>query len=110
MANIRVDVSYSIVDGSEVIFTAPCNCNEADGLKVYYPGGSKEFVFKDAHGGTLTGIGELFAKDALVKVILDVAKGFAYVQNADTNSYLESKFAELRQRAQVKIITWEADD
>lgn len=92
MPSIRVDLAYTIVDGSEAIFTAPCNCNEIDGLKVYYPDGEKEFAFKDAHGNALTGIGELFTEGALVKTILDVTNGFAYIQNADTNAYIEKTF------------------
>lgn len=94
MAKIKVDLSYTIVDGSEVVFTAPCNCSAVDGLKVYYPDGEKEFVFKDAHGNALTGVGNLFAKGALVKVILDVTNGHAFIQNADTNAYLENTFAK----------------
>lgn len=90
MPKIRVDTTYTVIDGSEVVFTAPCNCSEIEGLKVYYPDGSKEFTFKDAHGNALTGIGEAFAKGALVKVILDVTNSFAYIQNADTNSYIET--------------------
>lgn len=89
MSNIRVDLSYAIADGSEVVFSAPCNCNEITGLKVYHSDGSKVFTFKDAHGNNLTGIGNLFSKGALVKAILDVTNGYAFLQNADTNAYLE---------------------
>ena len=38
----------------------------------------------------MPGIGEAFAKGALIKVILDVTNGYAYIQNAGTNSYIES--------------------
>ena len=105
MANIRVDTTYTVIDGSEVVFTAPCNCSEIDGLKIYYPDGSKEFTFKDAHGNALTGIGEAFAKGALVKVILDVTNGFAYIQNADTNSYLESTKASVPKVANGSVVS-----
>ena len=105
MAKIKVDLSYTIIDGSEVVFTAPCNCSETDGLKVYYPDGSKEFTFKDAHGNALTGIGEAFAKGALVKVILDVTNSFAYIQNADTNSYIESTKATVPKSASGSVIS-----
>ena len=37
MAKIKVDLSYTIIDGCEIVFAAPCNCSEVDGLKVYYP-------------------------------------------------------------------------
>lgn len=91
MPNIRVDTSYSIADGSEVIFVAPCDCNEISGLKVYSPNGAKVFTFRDAHGNDLTGLGHLFAAGAYVKAILDVTNGYAYIQNADTNGYLEDR-------------------
>lgn len=93
MANIRVDIGHEIIDGQPVTFVAPCDCTAIDGLKVYYPGGSKVFVFKDAHGNVLTGIGNLFAAGAYVKAILDVTGGSAYIQNADTNAYLEAALA-----------------
>lgn len=94
MANIRVETYCSLIDGSEIVFVAPCNCNEITGVKVYCPDGSKVFLFKDAHGNDLTGIGNLFSEGVLVKAILDVTNGYAYIQNADTNAYLEAKFKE----------------
>jgi hypothetical protein len=104
MANIKIETSYTIEDGSPVVFAAPCNCNEIDGLKVYYPSGSKVFTFKDAHGNALTGLGNLFGKGAYVKAILDVTNGFAYLQNADTNAYIENTFAK-KAEALPRILT-----
>ena len=92
MANIKVELSHEIIDGQPVTIVAPCDCTAITGLKVYYPGGSKQFAFKDAHGNDLTGIGNLFAKGAIVKALLDVKNGFAYLQNADTNAYIENTF------------------
>ena len=43
----------------------------------------------------MTGLGKLFAAGAYVKVILDVTNGYAYIQNADTNAYLEGRLADL---------------
>lgn len=93
MANIRLDLDHEIIDGLPVTFAAPCDCTAITGLKVYHPDGSKVFVFKDAHGNTLTGIGNLFAKGAYVKAVLDTNSGAAYIQNADTNAYLEAQLA-----------------
>ena len=87
MAYININTDYPIYDGIQITFKAPCDCDETEGLCV----NSRNFVFKDAHGVTLTGIGNLFSKGAYVKVILDAVNGYAYMQNADTNSYLESK-------------------
>lgn len=94
MANIKVEISHDLINGQPITFVAPCNCNEITGLNVYYPGGSKVFTFKDAHGNALTGIGNLFSKGAYVKAILDVTSGSAYLQNADTNAYIEETFTK----------------
>jgi hypothetical protein len=92
--NIRVDLEIPIRDGTEVVFRSPVDCSQVTGLKVYYNGGSKEFAFADAHGNNVGDIDHLFAENVVVKVILDVTTGMAFVQNADTNAYLEGRFAE----------------
>ena len=95
MSNIRVDLDYQIKDGTEVVFRSPVDCSQVTGLKVYYDGGSQEFMFADAHGNNVGDIDHLFAEDVVVKVILDVTTSMAFVQNADTNAYLEGRFADL---------------
>lgn len=91
MANIQVSVKYPLYDGMPLTFKAPCDCTSVEGLTLTYNTDSKSFVFKDAHGNTLTGIGNLFEANAYVKVILDTVNGFAFLQNADTNAYLEEQ-------------------
>jgi hypothetical protein len=93
--NIRVDLNYPIQDGTEVVFRSPVDCSQVTGLKVYYGNASQEFVFADAHGNNVGDIDHLFAENVVVKVILDVTTGMAFVQNADTNAYLEGRFSEL---------------
>lgn len=103
MANVKVTLDYQINDGMSLTFKAPCDCTEVTGLKVYYPtitddastDTSKTFTFKDAHGNSLTGVGNLFTTGAYVKVILDTTNNYAYIQNADTNKYLETKLEGL---------------
>ena len=94
--NIRVDLSYTIKDGTEVVFRSPVDCSQVTGLKVYYTENgvstSKEFAFADAHGNNVGDIDHLFAENVVVKVILDVTHAMAFVQNADTNAYIESTF------------------
>lgn len=95
--NIRVDLNTPIKDGTEVVFRSPVDCSQVTGLKVYYPGAdgnttSQEFVLADAHGNNVGDIDHLFAENVAVKVILDVTTGMAFVQNADTNAYLEGRF------------------
>lgn len=99
MAKITITVNGPLMDGHKVTFAAPCDCTEVDGLKVLYiedgTRSSKLFTMKDAQGNTLTGLGNLFAKNSYVHAILDTTRGFAYLQNADTNAYLENKFDDV---------------
>lgn len=92
--NIRVDLTTPITDGTEVVFRSPVDCSQVTGLIVYYNDDSKEFAFADAHGNNVGDIDHLFAENVVVKVILDVTNGMAFVQNADTNTYLEEQFAK----------------
>ena len=98
MARVRVDLTEPLLNGMDIKFKAPSDCTAVTGLIVYAPdnnGGisNQVFTFKDAHGNALTGLGNLFAKNALVKVMVDTEAGAAYIQNADTNKYLEDKIA-----------------
>lgn len=83
MAYIKINTDYPAYNGMPLTFVAPCDCTAADGLTV----NSKNYVFKDAHGNTLTGIGNVFSAGSYVNVILDVTNGCAYIQNGDNNSY-----------------------
>lgn len=99
MAKIRVDVGHTIWPGSEIKFRSPVDCTDVTGLIVYYPDNdgntvSKEFAFADAHGNNVGDIPHLFSENVVVKVILDIATGMAFVQNADTNAYLENQLAQ----------------
>ena len=96
--NIRVDLNTPIKDGTEVVFRSPVDCSQITGLIVYYNGESKEFAFADAHGNNVGDIDHLFAENVVVKVILDLSTSMAFVQNADTNAYLEGRFQELEKK------------
>lgn len=87
MAYIKIRSPYPAYDGMPLTFSAPCDCTEADGLTV----NGKNYVFTDAHGNTLTGIGNVFSAGAYVKVLLDVTNGRAYIQNGDNNSYQQGR-------------------
>jgi hypothetical protein len=100
--NIRVNLNTNIADGSEVVFRSPADCSQVTGLVIYHNGGKTEFAFADAHGNNVGDIDHLFAENAVVKVILDVTARMAFVQNADTNAYIERTF--------VKTINGQAPD
>lgn len=97
MANIRITLNGTLTDGHNVTFKAPCDCSEVEFLNVCHvkdgTQASTLFTMKDAHGNNLTGLGNLFVQGAYVKVVLDTQNKFAYLQNAATNGYLESKLS-----------------
>ena len=98
MSYVRVDLTTPIENGQTLTFRSPADCSSITGLKVYYKkSGSTSkriFQFADAHGNNV-GSTSLFAEDVLVKVILDMELDRAYVQNADTNAYLEGRLNKL---------------
>lgn len=102
MSNIVVHYDKHITDGTELVFRSPVDCSQITGLKVRALGedgilAHYEFALADAHGNNVGDIDHLFAEGVVVKVILDTDTGMAFVQNADTNSYIEGELEKLRQ-------------
>lgn len=97
MSNISITLNGIITDGMDVTFKTPCDCKDASGLKIYYRDPedsdivSKVFDFIDTHGNNVSNLENIFAEGVYVKVILDIVNNRAYIQNADTNAYLEGK-------------------
>lgn len=126
LIQVNTDITHLIEDGSELKFRAPVACTDITKLRVQYIDGnngtvSKDFAFADANGNDIGEVDNLFAQNAIVKVILDFYTdldgngiGAAFVQNADTNAYLEERFNamhnEVENAAAVQIITWEDAD
>jgi hypothetical protein len=106
-SDIKVVLDHFIEEGSEIKFKAPSDNSAATKLLVQYIDNdgktlTKTFAFADANGNDVGEINNLFAKDAIVKVILDLDSDIdgqgtaaAFVQNADTNAYLENRFSSL---------------
>ena len=109
MANIILDYNRPLKDGISVSFKAPCDCASVDGLCVRYDDGgrlaSKVFTFRDTHGNDLTSLGNLFSEGAYVRALLDIVNGYAYLENADTNGYLEGNFG-----AKQNKLAWATDE
>lgn len=100
MSLIKVDLPYTIFDGATVSFKSPADFSKVTGLRIYYPNTAgaiqaADFTFADANRNDVTHINKLFGANAIVKVILDTDSNLAFVQNADTNAYLEQQFDEI---------------
>lgn len=108
MANIKIELGHPVIDGMPLSFRAPCNCNQVTGIKVEWQDGDEArfivFSFADAHGNNLTGLGNLFSTGAMVRVVLDTTNAKAFIQNADTNAYLEGQLgAKVPKPATAKV-------
>ena len=95
MAKIKISAKYELYDGMAFTFKAPCDSTAANGLKVCAANVTQTFTFRDAHGNDLANQENLFSAGAYVKVILDTTKAYAYIQNGDTNTYLEHRLNTL---------------
>lgn len=96
MADVKITLNTPIYDGMPITFKAPCDCTEVAGIQVQHlteTGKTQTTAFdiKDAHGVSVSGLGNLFMQGAYVRAILDTRTYAAYIQNADTNSYVEKK-------------------
>lgn len=110
MSKIKITSKCEIYDGMSITFKAPCGCTAVDGLNVYYQGTTHYFSLRDAHGNNLAGIQNLFAAGTYVKVILDTSSGIAYIQNADSNAYLENRLDNILKDETKALYGLEADD
>lgn len=105
MANIRIDLNHTPLAGEAIKFKAPCDAKDITGLTVYYVTDaneitSKEFTLTDANGGDIGAVDNIFSTGAIVKVILDTDANNAFVQNPDTNTYLERRFEGIEDRVE----------
>lgn len=89
MAKIRVESKCAVYDGMSITFRAPCDSSAVDGINIHNSGITQAFSFRDANGGDLTGLENLFKEGAYVKAVLDTGNGYAYLQNNVTNVYVE---------------------
>lgn len=118
MANIKITLDHDIVDGESVTFKAPCDATEVTGIKVYYKveteegstDADKTFTFRDAHCEALTNIDNLFKEGAYLTALLDTTNNYAFIQNADTNKYLEGKASVKKFTATLTANGWEGTE
>ena len=111
MASIEHSLNHPLRDGESIKFKANCSSSEATDLKIIYPtddDGTLEtetFVFKDAHGNDLSRMADVFLAGAYVEVITDTSEKAAFIQNGDTNGYLETKMAAIEPQSKSVVLT-----
>lgn len=81
--NLTVD---NVVSGKQISFVAPCSTEDTDGLII----NGVDYIICDAKNNNLAGVAHIWEEGAIVSIIVNVETGMAYIQNADTNAYLEN--------------------
>ena len=114
--NIQVILDHFIEDGSEIKFKAPVDCSAITRLVVKYTDAgtkaetSKTFAFADANGKHVGKIDNLFAKGAVVKVILDLdPKLDTTLEGVDGAAFVQIASA-IASATAVQIIEWGEND
>lgn len=100
MANLIVQENgsprtTSAVHGEEITIATPCDCSQVTGVQI----NGMVFPFYDTLGNSLSSISGLFAKDSLIRVLIDTTNVRAYILNAGTNASLENKIKAAEQNA-----------
>ena len=80
MSKINLSLDYSVPNGKQLSFVAPCNSATADGLVI----NGVTYSVCDSKGNNLLGVKGIWAKDAVVSVILNTDTCIAYIQNPGT--------------------------
>jgi len=76
------------LNGEEITIKTPCDCTSVTGVQI----NGEVFPFYDTLGNSLENLTGLFAKNSLIRVLIDTDNTRAYILNADTNAYLEGRF------------------
>lgn len=79
IVKVTLPVGELPVNGKQVTFVAPCDCTQTEALQIE----GENYTVVDALGNCVTGKGGKWATGAVVSVILDVDKKFAYLQNGN---------------------------
>lgn len=88
MSKIKLILPDSPVTGQQISFIAPCNSDTTTCFTI----NDVDYIICDAAGNNLAGVAGMWVTNAFVSVIVDVDSAKAYIQNANTNKYIEEKF------------------
>lgn len=94
MSKIKANIGYPPANGKQMSFRAPCNSADTDGLVV----NDVEYTLVDADGYNIAKTPNLWNNGSMVSVILDTINHRAYVQNVNTNGYLEGAFDSIKEQ------------
>lgn len=85
MSKIKLNLASSPVNGQQISFIAPCSSTDAECLVIE----DIEYSVVDADNVSVAGVENVWNSGAIVSAILNVDTHTAFIQNANTNTYLE---------------------
>lgn len=85
MNKIKLNLASSPVNGQQISFIAPCSSADTECLVIK----DIEYSVVDADGVSVAGVENVWNSGAVVSTILNVDSHSAFIQNANTNTYLE---------------------
>ena len=88
IVTLEIPPAVKIESNLQVNFIAPCSCLETVALRI----GGENYTVVDALCNCVTGMGGKWAAGAIVSVILDIEKKFAYVQNDPISSVVHGSY------------------
>ena len=91
MSKIALVLPDMPITGKQVSFIAPCSSSDTTCFTI----NNTDYTICDAAGNNLEGIANIWARGSFVSVILDVDSAKAYIQNANTNAYLEGVLGDI---------------
>lgn len=94
MNKIKVSLTSYAVNGKQISFIAPCGSADTECLIIQ----GVEYAIVDADNISVSGLENVWYAGALVSAILNVDTRTAFIQNANTNPYIESQFQTQTQK------------
>lgn len=94
MSKIRVNLDYVPVNGKQLSFIAPCSSADVDCLLL----NGVEYALVDSDGVSVARLENVWNSGAIVSVILNTVTHTAFIQNANTNTYIEGRFLPQTQK------------
>jgi hypothetical protein len=94
MSKIKVNLPCYPVNGKQVSFISPCSSINTECLIV----NDVEYSVVDADGVSVAGLKNVWNAGAMVSAILNVDTRTAFIQNANTNTYIEGQFQAQTQK------------
>lgn len=103
---LSVNVNFTIYDGSEIVFKAPCNSSEFQTFlinsNVQNAIYTTSFTIKNSAQESIHGLINIFKTGSYVSLVLDVTNNIAYIQNEATTVVQDNSITSQKLASELK--------